>query len=41
MCSLNGYKPMADKTLEEYYNGRRHKLYQTIQEEQGVVDCYV
>ena len=40
-CTLVGYKPMPEKTLEETHKGERHNLSKLIQEQQGEVECYV
>ncbi len=41
MCTLIGYRTMTEKTLEEVYKGSQHKLSKLIQEQQGIVNCYV
>jgi len=42
MCSMNGFKPMVDNTLEELYKGKRHELAKWIEETQmDGVDCFV
>ena len=40
-CSLDGYKSMVDRTLEEVYKGCCTKAVKFIQEQQGEVECYV
>ena len=41
MCMNNSYKLSMCESLEEIHKGELHKLSKIVQEEQGVVNCYV